>query len=166
MTRNVLVILAAGGSAALLAGALAFQHLGGLAPCALCIWQRWPHVAAVALGLAALALGGRALPLLGAAAALTTAGIGVFHAGVEQGWWEGLATCAGGSIAGLSVEALLDPSVAVAAPARCDEIPWSFAGLSMAVWNAVLSAGLAGVWLAAAAARPGPGGGRPAPSRG
>ncbi|HMO08471.1 MAG TPA: disulfide bond formation protein B [Paracoccaceae bacterium] len=151
MTRNLIVMAAAGGSAALLLGALAFQHLGGLAPCTLCLWQRWPHLAAVVIGLAALALPGRLLPLLGAVAALATAGIGGFHVGVEQGWWEGLASCSAGSIAGLSVEALLDPTVQVAAPVRCDEVPWALAGLSMAGWNVVLSVALAGLWVAAAA---------------
>ena len=33
------------GPAALLGGAFAFQHIGGLHPCEMCIWQRWPHVA-------------------------------------------------------------------------------------------------------------------------
>lgn len=151
MTRNMTILLAAGGSVALLAGALAFQYLGGLAPCTLCIWQRWPHLAAVVIGLAALALPGRVLPVLGAVAALATAGVGAFHVGVEQGWWQGLASCSAGSIAGLSVDDLLNPNVAVAAPVRCDEIPWSMAGLSMAGWNMVLSALLSALWLLAAA---------------
>ncbi|HHI70229.1 MAG TPA: disulfide bond formation protein B, partial [Rhodobacteraceae bacterium] len=43
MTRKNLILLAAGGSLALLLGAFAFQYLGGMAPCKLCIWQRWPH---------------------------------------------------------------------------------------------------------------------------
>jgi disulfide bond formation protein DsbB len=144
------MLAAAGGSAALLAGALAFQYLGGMAPCALCIWQRWPHLAAVVIGAAAVALPGRALPVLGALAALATAGIGGFHVGVEQGWWEGLASCSAGSIAGLSVDDLLNPNVTVAAPVRCDEIPWSLAGLSMAGWNMALSFALAAIWVMAA----------------
>ncbi|MEO1176688.1 MAG: disulfide bond formation protein B, partial [Pseudomonadota bacterium] len=89
MTRQRFILLAAGGSAALLLGAFAFQHLGGLAPCKMCIWQRYPHLAAIALGALAVFL---PLPVpitLGALAALTTGGIGVFHVGVEQGWWEG-----------------------------------------------------------------------------
>jgi disulfide bond formation protein DsbB len=77
--------------------------------------------------------------------------VGAYHVGVEQGWWAGLAACsAGPGIGGLSLEALLDPTVPVAAAPRCDEIAFSFAGLSMAGWNAVLSAGLAALWLAAA----------------
>lgn len=150
MTRNSLVLLAAAGSLALLLGAFAFQYVGGLAPCPLCLWQRWPHAAAVAVGGLALLAGGRLLPILGALAALTSAGIGVFHTGVEQKWWEGLASCSSGSISGISVQDLLNPDVAVAPVVRCDEIAWAMLGLSMASWNVVLSVGLALVWLAAA----------------
>lgn len=153
MTRTAWIVVAAGGSAALLAGALAFQYLGGLAPCALCLWQRWPHAAAVALGALSLMLPGRILPVIGMLAALTTAGIGGFHVGVEQGWWEGLATCSSGSISGVAVTDLLDPSADVAAPVRCDAVAWSLAGLSMAGWNMVLSLGLAVAWLLAARAK-------------
>ena len=150
MTRQMTVLTAAGGSLALLLGALAFQYIGGLAPCVLCLWQRWPHAAAVLIGLVALALPGRALPLLGAVAALTAAALGGFHAGVEQGWWQGLASCSGGSIAGISVDDLLNPATDVAPPVRCDQIAWSLGGLSMAAWNMVLSFGLAALWLVAA----------------
>ena len=151
-----LILAAAAGSALLLAGALVSQYGFGLYPCALCLWQRWPHGAAVVIGLGALALRpgrakGTALALAGAAAALATAGTGAFHVGVEQGWWAGLAACsAGPGVGGLSVQALLDPTVPVAAAPRCDEVAFSVAGLSMAGWNAVLSAGLAGLWLLAA----------------
>jgi disulfide bond formation protein DsbB len=152
MTRNSLVILALAGSAALLAGAFAFQHFGGMAPCKLCIWQRWPHAAAVVIGLMALVLPGRTLPLIGAAAALTTAGIGLYHTGVEQTWWQGPTTCTSGSIGGLSSEDLLNQILA-APIVRCDEIAWSMAGLSMASWNAVLSVMLALIWVTAATRR-------------
>lgn len=151
MTRQKAAIAAAaGGSAALLLGALAFQYLGGLAPCQLCIWQRWPHLAAVIIGLLALTLGLRALAWLGALAALTSAGIGVFHVGVEQKWWEGLASCTAGSIQGISTADLLNPSVDVAAVVRCDAIAWQMFGLSMAGWNVVISVALALIWIWAA----------------
>ncbi len=91
--------------------------------------------------------------MLGALAAATSAGIGIFHTGVERGWWEGLASCSAGSISGLSVEDLLDPTVQVAAVVRCDEVAWQMLGLSMASWNAVLSILLALLWLAAARQR-------------
>lgn len=137
----------------MLAGAFVFQYGFGLAPCTLCLWQRWPHAAAVLIGAVALLAGGRLLPVLGAVAALTTAGIGFYHAGVEQAWWAGLASCSAGSIAGISTADLLNPALDVAAPVRCDEIAWSLAGLSMAAWNAVMSVGLAGLWLLAARKR-------------
>jgi disulfide bond formation protein DsbB len=149
MSRRALILAAAGGSAALLLGALAFQHWGGLSPCALCLWQRWPHLAAVLAGLAALAVAGPALPLAGAAAALATAAIGGYHTGIERGWWPGPDTCTAGPIGGLSAGELLDRIMA-APLARCDEVAWAFAGLSMASWNALLSLALAGLWLAAA----------------
>lgn len=137
------------GSAALLLGAWAFQHLGGLAPCKLCIWQRWPHGAAVLIGLAALYVPGAALTLLGALAALTTGGIGAYHVGVEQGWWEGPTSCTSGDIGGMSTEDLM-AQIMSAPLIRCDEIAWQMLGLSMAGWNMVVSFGLAAVWLLAA----------------
>ena len=153
LTRQQLTVLAMLGSAALLAGAFAFQYLGGLAPCQLCLWQRWPHAAAVGLGVLALTLGWRVLAVAGAVAALVAAGIGAFHVGVEQKWWEGLASCTAGSIKGISTADLLNPDVVVAAPVRCDAIAWQLAGVSMAGWNVILSLVLMGVWLLAATRR-------------
>lgn len=148
--RKTLILMAAGGSLALLLGALAFQHLGGLAPCTMCLWQRWPHLAALVAGALALVLPGRILPLIGAVAAATTAGIGLYHTGVERNWWEGPTTCTSGPIADLSPEDLLNQILA-APVVRCDEVAWSMLGLSMASWNAVLSLGLMALWLWAAA---------------
>lgn len=146
MTRTTLALLAAAGSAGLLLGALAFQHLGGLAPCVLCIWQRWPHV--VALALAALYLWRKnpALAALAGLAALTSAGIGVFHVGVEQGWWEGLAQCSVNTLEGVSAEDLLNTEVNVGAPAACDKVAWSLFGISMPGWNVISSTAVAGLW--------------------
>jgi len=152
-TRAFTILLAAGGSLAILLGAFAFQYLGGLAPCQLCLWQRWPHAAAILIGALALFLTRgllrRILPLLGALAALATAAIGAFHVGVEQKWWQGLASCTAGSISGLSTDDLLNPDITVGAVVRCDEIAWQMFGLSMAGWNVVLSALLALLWVAA-----------------
>ncbi|MBB96718.1 MAG: disulfide bond formation protein B [Rhodobacteraceae bacterium] len=149
MTRNQLILLAAGGSAALMLAALGFQYLGGLPPCKLCYWQRYPHVAAVVIGALALAIKSRIMPLLGAGAALATSGVGLYHSGVEQGWWKGPSTCTSGDITGLSTDALMD-QIMNAPLVRCDEIPWDFLGLSMASWNAIAAFVLALIWLAAA----------------
>ncbi|MGL4279247.1 MAG: disulfide bond formation protein B [Albidovulum sp.] len=143
-----LVMLAAGGSAALLLGAFFFQMLG-YAPCKLCIWQRWPHGAAIAIGAVLLLGGPRWLVWAGALGAALSGAVGVFHAGVEQGWWEGPSTCtSGGALTG-STEDLLG-QILTAPLVRCDEIAWSFVGLSMASWNAILSFALVLVWVAAA----------------
>ena len=149
MTRDHLIMLAAGGSAVLLLAALGFQYLGELPPCKLCYWQRYPHVAAVVIGLVAVFLPGRALPLLGALAALATAGVGAYHAGVEWGWFEGPTTCTSQGVTGLSTDQLLD-QIMNAPLVRCDEVAWSLAGISMAGWNAILSLGLAVLWIEAA----------------
>ncbi len=154
MTRKrLLVLVAASGSAALLLGAWGFQYIGGLAPCKMCIWQRYPHGVAVILGALAFAFPGvRPLPLLGALAAATTAGIGFYHAGVEQGWWEGPSTCTSGDIGGLSAEELMD-QIMSAPLVRCDDIPWEMFGISMAGWNGLISTGLVLIWIAAWRAR-------------
>ncbi len=151
MNARMLVLLAAGGSAALLLGAYGFQHLGGLAPCKMCLWQRWPHAAAVLIGVVIWAGGPRALSWLGALAAAVTGAIGAYHAGVEWRWWPGPTSCSGGgadlgSMAGSDLLSLDAPTGVV----MCDEIVWQFLGLSMAGWNAVIAFGLAALWIMAA----------------
>ncbi|MFM2357209.1 MAG: hypothetical protein RLZZ528_2945 [Pseudomonadota bacterium] len=148
MTRARLIFFAAAGSFLLLAGAFVFQALG-YAPCKLCLWQRWPHAAAIAIGLLALGLRGRALPLLGALAAAATAAVGLYHTGVERAWWQGPDTCTSGPISGLSADDLLN-QIMDAPLIRCDEVAWSLMGLSMASWNMILSALLVALWVAAA----------------
>ena len=96
MSGARLAYLAAAGSAALLLGALAFQYFGGLAPCKMCIWQRWPHGLAIAVGALVAATGAVRLSWAGALAMLIGAGIALYHAGVEQTWWEGPSTCTSG----------------------------------------------------------------------
>ncbi len=149
MTRQNLILIAAAGSAALLLGAFGFQYIGGLWPCTLCIWQRWPHAAAVVLGALGLALPQRIWPILGGIAVLTSAAIAVFHVGVEQTWWEGLATCTADTMGNVNVEDLLNTDVTVGAPVRCDAIAWAMFGISMAGWNMLASLGLAAVWFGA-----------------
>ena len=126
------------------------QYIGGLVPCVLCLYQRWPHAAAVLIGLLGLKIGGRVLPLLGALAAATSAAIGVFHVGVEQKWWDGLATCTVDTLSGVSGADLLNTDLTVGAPVRCDAIPWEMFGVSMAGWNVIVSGLLVLIWLAAA----------------
>jgi disulfide bond formation protein DsbB len=129
--------------AGLLGGALFSQYVGGLYPCEMCYWQRWPHAAAILLAIGAVlsplnAPRTRPLVLLAALAIAISGAIGVFHAGVELGYWEGITHCTATGAASLQ-DILIVPLV------RCDQVQWSFLGLSMAAWNAVLSLGGAAV---------------------
>ena len=140
-------LMAVIGSGALLGGALFFQYVGGLAPCEMCFWQRYPHMVAIAAGLSAVAAyrwprAALALPITAIVALIVTAGLGVFHSGVEQRWWQGPQSCTGRIPSGLTIEQL-KKYLAAMPLVRCDQIPWSLIGISMAGWNAILSAGLA-----------------------
>ena len=128
---------------ALLGGALGSQYLGGLHPCEMCYWQRWPHGAAIVLAaLAFTAPAGssrsRILTLLAAFAIAASGAIGVYHAGVELGIFEGLTACTATGATTLQ-DILNTPLV------RCDQVQFEFLGISMAGWNAILSLGGAGV---------------------
>ncbi len=150
--KRLLVLTATLGSAAMMLGALGFQYIGEMPPCKMCYWQRYPHLAAVGIGVLAMLLPVGSLTVLlylGALAALTTAGIGLYHTGVERGFWEGPTTCTSGPIDGLTPEQLMQ-QIMGAPLVRCDEVPWELFSLSMASWNAILSIALAAVWIAAA----------------
>lgn len=152
MTRNMVILLAAGGSAALLLGAWGFQYLG-YAPCKMCLWQRYPHGAAMAIGALALVMPLALLALAGALAAAISGAIGVYHTGVERGWWEGPSSCSSGDISGMSTDDLL-AQILEAPLVRCDEVAWQMLGLSMASWNALFSFVLAAIWVAAYLKKP------------
>ena len=148
MSRNKSVLLAGLGSLGLLIGALLFQFLGEMPPCKMCYWQRYPHVAAVGITALVLLTGVGVFAILGLFFTLLTAGIGGFHIGVEQGWWEGPQSCTSNAIDNLSTDELL-AQIMSAPMVRCDEIPWQMFGLSMAGWNMVLSLCLAILWFKA-----------------
>lgn len=143
IARAPLGILVA--SLAILGTALASQYWGGLAPCELCLWQRWAYVATIVLGLAALLAGGRlraGLTGLAALAFLAGAGVAAFHVGVEQHWWAGLPGCSAGT--GAQTVEQLKAQILAAPVVRCDEAAWSLFGVSMAGWNVLVSLALAG----------------------
>lgn len=146
------ILLAGLGSFLLLAGALAFQYFGKLAPCPMCLWQRWPHAAAILIAVVATTIlwrQRRALAGLGAATMTVSAGLGIFHAGVEQTWWKGPGSCSGADPGALTTDQLLD-HLMDAPLVRCDEIVWDLFGITMAGWNGLISIGLAILWLFAA----------------
>ncbi|MCB2015083.1 MAG: disulfide bond formation protein B [Sphingobium sp.] len=135
----------------LLGGALLSQYVGGLYPCEMCMWQRWPHLVAIFFALDAIAL--RSRPPLSAifagiaALAIAISGaIGAFHAGVEYGWWQGLTACSTAATGG-SAQDMLD-SIMAAPLTRCDVAPWDLFGISLAGYNAIFSLGAAALIVA------------------
>lgn len=131
--------------AALLGGAYISQYVFGLFPCEMCWWQRYPHFAALALGLMSLVVAPRRLWIALAGLAIIISGlIGGFHAGVEYDWWEGLTRCATTVDAGGdAMDAILNAPLV-----RCDAAPWDLFGISLAGWNFLISTlgGLA-IWV-------------------
>lgn len=148
-------------SAAMLATAHAFEA-AGYRPCLLCLRQREVYWAVLAIAAAAvvaqrvwtnpfLARGANAL--IGGAFLVGFA-VAAYHAGVEWKWWPGPTTCgsvnSGGAISADDIAKALTGSVK-AVP--CDEAAWRdpVVQISMAGWNALVSAGLAGLSFFAAA---------------
>lgn len=122
----------------LIGGALYSQYVRGLFPCEMCMWQRYPHYAAIVL--AALSFVTKPvrdllvwLAVLGIA---ISGAIGVFHAGVEYKWWEGITRCATTFGGGSTLDAIMNAPLV-----RCDVAPWHFLGISLAGWNAIISLG-------------------------
>jgi disulfide bond formation protein DsbB len=151
-----LVILAIAVSS--IAGAFGFEALG-YAPCELCLKERIPYYAAIPFaGLAVLLAARGSKALLRAALcilALIFAGsaiFGAYHAGVEWGFWPGPLECSGPLDRARSVADFLK-QLQSAKIARCDAPALRILGLSLAGWNAVVSAGLAALAVAGARSR-------------
>ena len=135
---------------ALLGGALGSQYFGGLYPCEMCYWQRWPHAAAILLAAVAFTAApdssrSRTLTLLAALAIAISGAIGVYHAGVEAKIFEGFTTCTAIASRGSTTDLL--KQITHAPLIRCDQVQFRFLGVSMAGWNAILSLGGAALIL-------------------
>ncbi|PZQ18879.1 MAG: disulfide bond formation protein B [Ancylobacter novellus] len=144
-------------SALTVGAALVMQHGFGYVPCMLCLWGRWPHYLGAPLALLAAFLawrgnGGAAKICLVLAGLLFLggAGLGAYHAGVEWGFWPGPASCAGANAAPTSAGGLLD-QMRTTRIVPCDAAAFRVLGISLAGYNALISAALAA--LAAAGLR-------------
>ena len=151
MTRGfpAFVVLA---SAAVLGAVFAAQYWGGLLPCELCLAERWPWAAALAIALIATLVGSRpALPWAAALLALAFAAgsaLAFYHVGVEQHWFAGPSACTAPAGAAKTVAAL-EAQLLHQKPVRCDQPAWSLFGVSLAGWNLVASLIMLGCCLAA-----------------
>ena len=147
--RFALFVLAA--SVLVLGMALLSQYWGGLAPCELCLLQRWPWRIAIAIGALALIVGGRrGLPWLALLLALVYGASGAFalyHVGVEQHWFAGPSACTVQHGAAMTLEDM-KRQILGTAPVLCDQVQWSLFGVSLAGWNLVASLGMAAITAA------------------
>jgi disulfide bond formation protein DsbB len=137
---------------ALLLAGVAGAHLteaAGYPPCELCLLERLPYYAGLAVTLVYLLArrAGAHAGLLSAAAAvlladtMVSAALGAYHAGVEFSWWEGPSACSG-KIETSDINALVN-SLKAMQPVSCTTASFKAFGLSLSVWNAGLSVGLA-----------------------
>ena len=148
-------------SAAAVAGAWFFELVVKLKPCPLCLEQRVPYYVGIPLALIGALAASRNAPrvivIFGLAALallmLWGAYLGVFHAGIEWGWWTGPQECSGAATLGPATD--LMKRLQTINITRCDEASWRFLGISLAGYNAVISLALAAValWGASTAAR-------------
>ena len=137
-------------SAVVMAAVLLAQYWGGLAPCELCLSERWPWDVAIVVSLVAAMVGSRAalpwLTLLLALVFIVGSGLALYHFGVERHWFAGPSACtAGGTPATLDA---LKNQLMRQQPVRCDEPAWTLAGVSLAGWNLLGSLIMSGVCLA------------------
>lgn len=125
---------------ALILGALGTQYIGGLYPCEMCHWQRWPLYFAMVVGALSIVVKAsgaqRTLVILATLGLLISGLIGGYHAGVELGWWEGITGCT--ATGGFSLKDITSGPLI-----RCDVPQWSFHGITLATLNFVISTGTA-----------------------
>lgn len=124
---------------AILGSAFALQYLGGVVPCQMCIWQRWPYAVLAVIGLTGAFWRPTAMLALALLTLLASVGLAGYHVSVEQGWLALPSGCAAGADAG-SVEEL--KAMLKSAPPTCDQVTFTLFGFSLAAWNLVSSLGL------------------------
>lgn len=128
------------GALALILGALGFQYIGHLAPCEMCHWQRWPHIAAAAIGLIGVSAwkkDARSLVIAVIALIAVSGLIGAYQTGMQLGLLPGPEGC---TVDHPYVMGSNAPPPAVS----CNVVTWSLFGLSLAAYNALASFLIAG----------------------
>ena len=146
MITKKLITIASFSSMAVIFGAYSFEYIGGLFPCKLCYWQRYPHFLIILIFTLFYFFPMRSLIFVGMLSMLASTILALYHVGVERKYWPGPNSCTNSSIEGLTTDQLLE-QIMSAPLVRCDEIAWELIGISMAGWNAFISFCLFLTWL-------------------
>lgn len=157
------LVLFAAGTGALFTAYIA-ENFFGVQPCILCLYQRVPYAFVAFLAIVALASRRRVactrrLLAIAALAFFVNMGIATFHSGVERQWWKGTESCGVNPVVlaeatgGKSSAAALRESLLQTPTVRCDQINFTFLGITMANWNVLASLGL-GLFALLAALQP------------
>ena len=139
-------------SAVVLGTALLSEYWGGLAPCELCLMQRWPWAAAIVISLVVVLVGERAglawvALLLGLVFAIGVV-FAFYHVGVEQHWFAGPTACTASEGGAMTLEQMKQQILGTA-PVLCDRPAWTLFGVSLAGWNLLASLIMTGSCIAA-----------------
>ena len=139
-------------SAVVLGTALLSEYWGGLAPCELCLMQRWPWAAAIVISLVVVLVGERAglawvALLLGLVFAIGVV-FAFYHVGVEQHWFAGPTACTASETSAMTLEQMKQQILGTA-PVLCDRPAWTLFGVSLAGWNLLASLIMTGSCIAA-----------------
>ena len=126
--------------------ALISEYVFGFAPCSLCLIQRYPHilVAVTSVWLIFFRTHNVFLYPVNTLVMALSIILASYHVGVEQSIFQGPQSCSSSNLSLVSeksAEALLK-EILNTSVIRCNEVTWSFMGLSMATWNLILSIAL------------------------
>ena len=139
-------------SVVVLGTALLSEYWGGLAPCELCLVQRWPWAAAIVISLIVLLVGERAplswVALIFAIVFAISVVLAFYHVGVEQHWFAGPTACTSPASGAMTLEQMKQQILGTA-PVLCDRPAWTLFGVSLAGWNLLASLIMTGCCVAA-----------------
>jgi disulfide bond formation protein DsbB len=139
-------------SAIVLGTALLSEYWGGLAPCELCLLQRWPWAAAIVISMIVVLVGERArldwVALVLAFVFAVSVVFAFYHVGVEQHWFAGPTACTAAPGGAVTLEQMKQQILGTA-PVLCDRPAWTLFGVSLAGWNLLASLVMTGGCVAA-----------------
>ncbi len=145
MTEKKSLILLLCAAIFALVSAYISQFVFDYQPCILCLYQRTPFFAVIALSsLSLITKKFQKIAVIFCVIFLTiNFGIASYHVGVEQKIFAGPTTCASPNLNDFDDLEDLRIALEKTKAVRCDEPQFFFLGLSMAAWNAIYCAFLA-----------------------